>query len=85
MMPHTLTGLLLLAGLGALAQDHFGDRLGPNRARGKYLTGNTVQTVQSGQGKTSNDFMWASVILTLNLIVSLISTIYFCVNTAFSP
>ncbi|KAL2081427.1 hypothetical protein ACEWY4_023280 [Coilia grayii] len=50
MMPHTLTGLLLLAGLGALAQDFYGDRPGIKRTRGKYLTGNTVQTLQSGQG-----------------------------------
>lgn len=54
MMPHTLTGLLLLLGLGALAlaQEYYGDRSGTKRTRGRYLTGNVVQTVQSGQGKT---------------------------------
>ncbi|KAG5283527.1 hypothetical protein AALO_G00043040 [Alosa alosa] len=49
MMPHTLTGLLLLAGLGVLAQDHYGDRPGTWRIRTKYLTENAVQTLQSGK------------------------------------
>lgn len=52
-MPHTLTGLLLLVGLGALAQEYYGDRTGTKRTRARYLTGGTVQTHQSGQGKTS--------------------------------